>query len=112
MEARELMIGDWVSSPRLRSHGGGNYFHKLQRIDLGCEYDPIPLTQDMLIANGFEGDILHKCGEYKINCVFGHSIYITLKGRSYSLPAPMYVHQLQHALRLCGLKELADNLNI
>lgn len=89
---------------------------------LAKDIDPIPLTEELLKANGFEDETsnfwklrvddkphhyifrLNKggalCGDgYSMNC----NIYtITIK----------YVHELQHALRLCGLNDLANNFKI
>lgn len=55
---------------------------------------------------------LHNCGDYKIvyvECIKrsnGKESGVTLK------EWPFYVHDLQHALRLVGLGEIADNLEI
>jgi hypothetical protein len=68
-------------------------------------YEPIPLTREILEANGFEefdGWMLY---EYE-----GSEIAWTgtiLKGGgeigNFEFPAIMYVHQLQHVLRLAGI---------
>lgn len=89
--------------------------------------EPIPLTPEILKLNGFEqktdgwlrcedkanelenyifiqfryqGDI-RECEINYINIVKAKYLYVI-----------NYVHQLQHALRLCGLNELADNLKL
>ena len=105
-------------------------------IDLACEnncigdgsiYQPIPLTPEILEKNGFEqktdgwlrcedkanefqnyifiqyrhqGDI-RECEINYVNIVKANYLYII-----------NYVHELQHALRLCGLPELADNFKV
>lgn len=100
--------------------------HKLNwvRMDL---LEPIPLTEDILKLNGFEqkndgwlrcedkanefqnyifiqyrrqGDI-RECEINYVNIVKANYLYVI-----------NYVHELQHALRLCGLNELADNFKL
>lgn len=78
---------------------------------------PIPLTEELLKANGFEilysgaallvqydGYVIltkdHGDSRYQFAGYGHYSIYIT------------YVHEFQHALRLCGLSHLANNLKI
>lgn len=80
--------------------------------------DPIPLTDGVLKANGFrksieegtyyfpEGYKAHERG-YAIENEDG-LWYIT----EHNLMPFVYVHELQHALRLCGLNDLADNFKI
>lgn len=128
------MIGDWVyanGEPHLVSvlvrYCDDN--HDVTDI-IGCqgigksgevtavEFEPIPLTAEILEANFGEKED-HNCGEgYYFyggndgeNCVVDGTLII---GRTsydeYDLALPVrYVHELQHALRLCGLDELADN---
>ena len=89
----------------------------------GCA-KPVPLTTDILINNGFGQDtigsglILHIDNSenlyvlvnYRYN---GECRNVEISNRMYNLSRPIrYVHELQHALRLCGLSELADNLKI
>ena len=81
---------------------------------LGC-LKPIPLTPEILEKNGFKKDekveemyylnwgIGNDCVSYdketgivRIFHVFGHLVFV--------LPLS-YVHELQHALRLCGIKK-------
>lgn len=114
MRPNELMIGDWVSSPRLRSHGGGNYLHQLERIDLGCEYDSIPLTEEILKANGWKGTALY-WSKHKVP--FEISILVCrttpfINGHGRVCYYIKYVHDLQHALRLCELHEISNNFVI
>ncbi len=85
-----------------------------------CE--PIPLTEEILKANGWNTPLdgfgfssQYETQDGKI-CVTMDAIHkcldIRLDDINYSMPTPRYVHQLQHALRLCGLTELADNFKI
>lgn len=109
-----------------------------------AELSPIPLTEEILKANGFRRFVETRkrmrkdnpseiCIHRKIRflCVQNpdttsvHYISIVLNGntiimyptdkgewvKSINLKTP-YVHELQHALRLCGLTELADNFKV
>lgn len=86
------------------------------------DIEPVPLTPEILEKNEFKievrGDLLY---EYNIDgsldiCIsiwgkkdeYGHC-----KVRQVCLDGGvLYIHELQHALRLCGLDELADNFQI
>lgn len=80
------------------------------------EISPIPLTKEILKANGFweEGGGFAKffpgVGKFTTWKSRIEDIQCTLFG-TVELPL-RYVHQLQHALRLCGLQELADNFKV
>lgn len=129
MKATELMIGDWVNI----EYGGAGFGFAPVKVVCITEDNtewlyPIPLTEEILKANGFDiiqdGDSLtiwkQKDDEYG-NEVYDITIYAskgvmrfdtcvrfhgTIRKNIY------YVHELQHALRLCGLNELADNFKI
>lgn len=95
------------------------------------EAEPIPLTKEILKVNGFnigaEDQILK--GWYD-NELKGQDFYCNARGElGYSIATTMiesadggmypcefadvkYVHELQHALRLCDLNELADNFKV
>ena len=112
MKARELMIGDWVYDAILK----GNT--KIEMVSLTaiqgdfntCLYneetfDPIPLTKDILEANGFEefdGWMLY---EYEGNEISWMGTILKGSGElgNFEFPAIMYVHQFQHVLRICGI---------
>lgn len=126
------MIGDWCIL------GNGQYAQidtVLFKILLEYEIDeyennlrPIPLTEEILEANGFiHHDYWNKgCYAYdahKQDILWSMDFYFAPeKGRMEFGAAGKkatindwhceYVHQLQHALRLCGLTELADNFKI
>ena len=130
MEAKELMLADIVKTI------GGNivktdyffldvaYCSLLDENGKYCKMPyynlfPVPLTDEILKRNGFD--------------IYGHhAIYYVHKDEpdevvihvdyceSLDIDSPDYkfsgickfVHKLQHALRLCGLNELADNFKI
>ena len=128
MKANELMIGDWVYNKHHKknicitpydffTHGhlpsGRQYFIGDPETISGRDLEPIPLTPEILEKNGFKKDekreemyywnwgIGNNCVSYdketgivRIFHVFGHLVFV--------LPLS-YVHELQHALRLCGI---------
>lgn len=114
MKANELMIGDWVSC--------NGFQRQIDFIDLQSIFfdqdiaEPISLTEEILKANGFweEGGGFAKffpsVGKFTTWKSRIEDIQCTLLG-TVELPL-RYVHQLQHALRLCGLYEFADNLKV
>ena len=142
MKANELMIGDWVGRvfddkridyrqvDWIRTGEIGMRYQKVWAI--GC-IEPIPLTPEILEKNGFvqEDDadmdaIAYKCfceiltGHYSANDVIvsydGSKEFTITNDLGYpcdeiTLYRPK-VHELQHALRLCGLNELADNFKV
>ena len=113
MEAKELMVGDWVKM-RLPD----NLYTETAQLDSidavlhgRLIVEPIPITPEILELNAKYDDI-DNCytigciqffrqdeGEYWLDCYYG---IITFK----------YVHELQHVLRICSLNDLADNLKI
>lgn len=118
MEANELMIDDWVQivsdAPIM-----ANEYHRIDWIrtgEVGLDnrkivtypyIQPIPLTPEILEKNGFVynaipfvdgweqfGLTLYRGGNgYRINCGINVSLIIDC------------VHELQHALRLCGIEK-------
>lgn len=124
MEAKELMIGDWlfykgqfnafsfkveqISKRKVGYHAEPNESRMHYIILSECE--PIPITPEFLERNGFEKvqslyylkslNKVYLCFiEYNIvnNCLFINEGLI---------PMPItYVHQLQHALKLCGIEK-------
>ncbi len=123
MEANELMIGDWVlynNQPhQIRQLGifgenrdGDDYpavcVGKPNSIGLILErneIEPIPLTPEILEKNGFSENYREEDLSYAQSCgdVIGIHIYGTngLMEEMYF----KYVHELQHALRLCGIEK-------
>ena len=138
MKATELMIGDIVyitpdKTGRVctvnRSNTGSSfvlvkderYTHSLVNVT------PIPLTTEILEKNGFKGEdyLILELDE------FSYLEYYPFEGRLRKIWHGIdewnnhsdtkditfqyhckYVHELQHALRLCEMNELADNFKI
>ncbi len=127
MEAKELMIGDWVwydNQPhQIRELGifgenrdGEDYpavcVGKPNGIGLILERDeiePIPLTSEILEKNGFTKEPDADGSHYRFILIDGHTKFSILYARSvFQWLGPLdfkYVHELQHALRLCGIEK-------
>ena len=128
MKCRELQIGDWIAD----NHGfqlqitvvgddyayatfEGNEADPWEFDDRDDQPQPIPLTPEILKKNGWKrvdeifmekrvddntyfswadrcGAVLYQNGHYMCDC--------------------KYVHELQRALRCCGLWDIADNFKV
>jgi len=121
MKANELMIGDWVV-------GSSGEPFKIGIIDpdflFWNEVQPIPLTPKILEKNGFVANN-HICPypyyeyvnkEHKLEIGFGFPqgnqtifkepwVYIDSECVFIQHLPCIHVHQLQHALRLCGIEK-------
>lgn len=127
MEKAELMINDYVRVP--------SELHRLKQIrstfdiDGAVLYEPIPLTEGFFKTNGFsliEKSWLYQKGkvsilvkpcrnDYKLKVVvrnFGNEEKGHTNSRRWRIPDLRYVHELQHALRLCRRNELADTFEL
>ena len=80
----------------------------------GYEPQPIILTPEILEKNGWESDGIFMERRVDENTFFvwanGYNVVLYQNG-NYMCDCK-YVHTLQHALRLMGLNELADNFKI
>lgn len=126
IHATELMIGDWVFD---------ECFNKYHKVDLENDFHficsgetcfkPILLTPEILEKNGFElcEDSNYEFCAYIKSGVVSYIVYITPLRSKMSIEIADTGHvvfdwfvddvsQMQHALRLCGLNELADNLKV
>ena len=128
MEAKELMIGDKVMVKVLSQIPDTYGLHTWTANDYSrdIQVKPIPLTAEILEKDGWERDI-DKEWEYNNSHILPHycyqwekqnvkiEMYAGLEGFTISLIIGhrfYAVHELQHALRLCGLDELADNFKV
>lgn len=93
------------------------------------EIGPIPLTAEILEKNGFDeaySSDIHKCYfrqkdnedgmelyDIEVNIYSGNQNACHLEVKHFGMGTVKikfyHVHELQHALRLCGLNEIADN---
>lgn len=125
MNTKEPMIGDWVNLsdvdeeiiPCRVVELHTDELLIIQPKDKACDivgYDmvrPIPLTAEILEKNGWWYDIEDMWQHDEVNfCIEKWNgrfqCYDINQIKLYS------VHQLQHALRLCGLNKLADGLKV
>ena len=129
MNVNDLMIGDWVIPHIWDSIGEpskivGISYHSYEGKDyvdgVDCEVwdelspndiEPIPLTSEILEKNGFEYDNYNHNWIYdEFTIDYGHLIeeddndYLFIWVADISVKLT-YVHELQHALRLCGIKK-------
>ena len=122
MEAKELMIGDKVMVKVLSQIPDTYVLHTWTANDYSRDFKvmPILLTAEILDENDFwivEDDIRY-CGDSEvwIHTYVEHLDIEKFEGRfqCYEIPDMQfnYVHQIQQALRLCGLNELADNFKV
>lgn len=113
MKSTDLMIGDWVYRPdcyskvkEIRENGIIGLDH-LRGIISFEELKPIPLTPEILEKNGFVYDSEDKLFEDiypRISMLYSQYRLVENGGINYGEMSEIkYVHQLQHALRLCGI---------
>lgn len=120
-----VQVAEITSLKQLKVYNG----KELIRFICGEKYfEPIPLTAEILEKNGFKRhnryQYLHKNNYCKV-CVsiapkieidgtdLGEPpINVSIEGALFDINMSIAIHELQHALRLCGLNELADNLKL
>lgn len=113
MEEKELMLGDLIC-----------YDHPIRicaLLSAGILYceryisyealSPIPLTEEMLINNGFEdsGKYLRLQDDVLMIHREGGKLWVIIGTWAIDI---QYVHKLQHLLRFCGLNDLANEFKI
>ena len=124
MDCKDLMVGDWVicnhyqDKPFTKQFGVADFAKGEYEF---CE--PIPLTEDILVKNGFKFQrhefkttnddywisddkrIIFR-GEHMTNSFNKWSVHVDTEDmRTMGYFEITYVHQLQHLLRLCGIKK-------
>ena len=136
MKATDLMIGDWV---KIKGHLDCDKVREIARdenmqwyISFSCsaslfrayEFEPIPLTPEILEKNGFcfvkssdrdtvwNGWWIYKGLELGTCCLDREGNWPCCINITDSNVPCEYVHQVQHALRLCELDELANNFKL
>lgn len=109
MKAKELMIDDWCKH---------SLYGNIQIKSICNGYmvvEPIPLTPEILKKKGFKIDasmrfLNHE--EFSIEYSLGDAYTRIFYEGTIVHKHINYVHELQHALRLCGLNDLADNFEV
>lgn len=133
MKANELMIDDWVYNKNIDKpmQVYPMMISQMFRQTPGAtteDYNifPIPLTKEILEKNGFKSQLLKNhletvyayqdVSEAVANDLYAlwlhqdGSFYLLLRvnGKDMVRIDVRYVHQLQHALRLCGIKKTIE----
>ena len=132
IRCRDLMVGDWIAD----NHGfqwqiigvGDDYAYATFESNEGdpWEFDdkddqpkPIVLTPEILEKNGFikVNSQRYDYGYPDTYCYVKvnpkkNMIHVNGRNANSNLYSHSFVHELQRALRLCGLDELADNFKV
>ena len=124
LSVKELMVRDWCCDkhgfPMQITTVGDDYAYATFECNEGdpWEFDdkddqpkPIPLTPEILEKNGWRFNVEDRWLHYEVD------FYIEeWNGRFQCYEINQIklnsVHELQHALRLCGLNELAENFKV
>ena len=114
MKASELMIMDWVLLDGTPIQVAGLHNRKVgvhkRRRSIYCswhsdgEFRPIPLTEDILVKNGWRKESITIDGDYA-NWHGEIPICQEEDEFNYERIELTYVHQLQHLLRLCDIEK-------
>lgn len=138
MKTTELMVGDWVmgslgdrgrvvaidDEDNYKTHHGSVRIEYSEDFAANGEWvdkiSHIPLTAEILEKNGFERQFEARYSHPSSICSINIDCEVTcffleILGKDITCDVRMglqYVHELQHALRLCGLHKLADNFKI
>ena len=132
MLCKELQYGDWVSAggglPMQITNVGEDYAYATWEDNEGdpWEFDdkdeqpqPIPLTPEILEKNGFikVNSQRYDYGYPDTDCYVKvnpkkNMIHMNGRNANSNLYSHSFVHELQRALRLCGLDELANNFKL
>jgi hypothetical protein len=112
LSAKDLMEGDWVygifsGCPQERI----TMKYSICSNSYEWKYMPIPLTAEILEKNGFK----EYDGLYRLDITEGVFINVDFKSKEpfvsvhntcyRAIPICWYLHQLQHALKLCGIEK-------
>ena len=117
MKAEELMIGDWVynthnrQNERVAEIGSGLVMLDYNDLYEYDEIEPIPITPEILEANGWvyfhpqgiKGTMMLAIGGHAVLCWDSETKELILTGGS--ILKVCYIHELQHVLRLCGIEK-------
>ena len=116
MKVTDLMLGDWIEDG----------YKKSQVTSITCDgivettaaisnievVDPIPLTEDILVKNGWDfrdRQYAIECKEDKLGIVElsrdKDGYYWSINWDEYQIIRIHYVHELQHILRMCGIEK-------
>ena len=116
MKPTDLMIKDQVRVKVLSQVPNTYVLHTWTANDYSRDWQvkPIPLTPEILEKNGWErnGIFMEKRIDENTHLSWTDICGSVLSQGNYYMCDCNYVHTLQHALRLCGFDELANNFKI
>ena len=132
MKCKELMVGDFCRSghgfPMQITNVGDDYAYATFEGNEGEPWEfndkdeqpePIPLTPEILEKNGFikVNSQRYDYGNPDTDCYVKvnpkkNMIHVNGRNANSNLYSHSFVHELQRALRLCGLDEIADNFKV
>ena len=116
MKPTDLMIKDLVMVKVLSQIPNTYVLHTWTANDYSrdLQVKPIPLTTEILEKNGWErnGIFMEKKIDENTHLRWTGICGSVLSRGNYYMCDCNYVHTLQHALRLCGFYELANNFKI
>lgn len=108
LKVTDLMVGDWVYITDYPMTAQPMQVKKEHFVRSLVTFEPIPITPEFLEKNGLAKDP-YGChfdeDEYMALeiSVEEEGIYWTINTNEYGILKLEYVHQLQHALKLCGI---------
>lgn len=108
LKVTDLMVGDWCYIKDYPMSAQPMQVKKEHFVRSLVEFEPIPLTPEILEKNGFyrsEIPTRDEIGHYYHRKTAPSSIFVSMSfedGRDFGNEIK-YVHQLQHTLRLCGI---------
>ena len=111
MKVNELMIGDWVlyneTHQQILEISGidDEVYLEIDELVHQSEIQPIPLTTEILEKNGFVKESRENHGNNLQYCILTDGLWIDISGENFFEGKLEYVHQLQHALKLCGIEK-------
>ena len=110
LQTKDLVIGDWVKVKSAQKQVKVKEIKQscIYTEDNGYEYNeigPIPLTPELLEKNGFrynDTPFVQAWEQYGLSIYGSYGKYLINCGQDVDMDVS-YVHQLQRALRLCGI---------
>lgn len=127
----ELMLGDWIYLTEHKTNARVTALRSTDpdvvlvtdkgEVEMRIDMRSIPLTEEILLENGFKPNRFVSCGYYVLIPVKGMSrqLSVTIRDNvfrvSFSaeigrqsidvIKQDMSVHELQHVMRLCGIEK-------
>lgn len=107
LSCRDVMVGDWVD---VRNNAAPNTPH-LERITPSHflrdeHWYGVELVPEILEKNGFVIESKYCYGNHLRYCLLvDDGLWIDISGENFFEGKLEYVHQLQHALSLCGIEK-------